>query len=278
MKFLCRLVGIFAGLAPLFAQGPLPPDTTGCTDSTALPRILRCRIDNCERKDWDQRRVPVREAVKGEPVTSAVDGESRSIMYECPADSSPETIVESALARLRLSGFSVLYRFVGMEGSITARKDYLWVLLEAASHYYTVTELKATPPDFESITDASEYADAIERYGHVPAYGIRFAPGNSELLAESNDALKEIAAMMEAHPDWRFRIESHSDNSASRMTNLTFTGRRASAVVTWLVNHGVKRLRLEQAGLGDTHPVADNATEEGRTKNDRIEFVKLTAH
>ena len=48
-------------------------------------------------------------------------------------------------------------------------------------------------------------------------------------------------------------------------------------MVDYLVNRGVKRVRLEAAGLGDTNPVADNSTEAGRTRNRRIQLVKLEA-
>jgi flagellar motor protein MotB len=90
------------------------------------------------------------------------------------------------------------------------------------------------------INEAVGFADAIERYGHVPAYGIHFAAGRAELLPDSNDVLREIAVMLELHPDWRIRIESHSDNSGNKMNNMTMTARRASAVATWLVGTGDK--------------------------------------
>jgi len=82
--------------------------------------------------------------------------------------------------------------------------------------------------------------------------------------------------MMESHPDWRFRIESHTSTTGTKMANMTLTARRASAVLTSLVSRGVKRLRLESTGMGDTHPIADNLTPENRAKNERIEVVKIT--
>ena len=49
---------------------------------------------------------------------------------------------------------------------------------------------------------------------------------------------------------------------------------RAAAVVDWLTRHGVDRGRLTSLGLGDTSPVADNGSEEGRSLNRRVELVK----
>jgi len=242
-----------------------------------MPKFVQCRIDNCEKKDADQRTVPVRENEKGEPITAAIDGDSRSVMYECPAGTTPTSTVQQAAAKLRSGGFSVLYQFVGMEGAVTARKEDQWILLEAASRYYTLTELKATPPDFESINEAIGFADAIDRYGHVSVYGIHFEAGKAELPPDATPVLHEIAVMLENHPEWRVRIESHTDNTGNKMANMTLTARRSNAITTWLVGRGIKRLRIENTGLGDTRPVADNSNEEGRAKNERIELVKLSS-
>jgi outer membrane protein OmpA-like peptidoglycan-associated protein len=235
-----------------------------------------CRIDNCETKNPDQRDVPVREDEKGQVVTAALDGGSRSIMYECGEGTTPAVVVQQAVAALRAAAFPVLYQFVDQEGTITARKGDLWLMLDAASRYYTLVELKATPPDFESINEAGEFADAIERYGHVSAYGIRFLPGRADFIGDSETILRELALMLETHPDWRFRIESHTSNTGTKMANMTLSAKRASAVVTRLVGHGIKRLRLESTGMGDTHPIVDNLTPENREKNERIDLVKLS--
>src|SRR5258708_1902120 len=196
-------------------------------------------------------------------------------MYECTTGTTSATIVQEAAAALRAARFQIPYQFVDREGTLTAFKGDLWVLIEAASRYYTLTELKAAAPDFESITDAAGMADAIGRYGHMPVYGIKFLPGRSELVPDSDSALREVATMLEEHPLWRVRIESHTDNTGSKMGNMTLSSRRASAVATWLVGRGIKRVRLETAGVADSQPVADNATEAGRAKNERVEIVKL---
>ena len=51
--------------------------------------------------------------------------------------------------------------------------------------------------------------------------------------------------------------------------------RRADAVRSWLVGKGVAAGRLAAQGYGDTRPVADNRTEDGRAKNRRVELVRL---
>jgi outer membrane protein OmpA-like peptidoglycan-associated protein len=261
------------------AQGlvKLEPDASGCVDSKTLPKLPMCRIDNCEAKDDDQRAVPVREDEKGSVVTAAIDGASRSVMYECREGTTPATIVQQSLAALKAAAIPVLYQYVGQEGTVTARKGDLWMLLEAAARYYTLTELKAAPPDFESLTEATEFANGIERYGHVDIYGIHFQAARAEFSTDSETALREIAVMLESHPEWRLRIECHTDNTGTKMANMTLSARRASAVAAWLAGHGIKRTRMETTGMGDIHPIADNATAAGRAKNERVDLIRIAA-
>ncbi|SRR5579883_463310 len=272
MKYLALICLLF----PLAAQTRLDPDASGCTDSKILPKLELCRVDNCEKKESDHREIPIREDEHGEAVLSGVDGDSRSIMYECTDTTTPATIVRQAAVALRASGFDVPYQFSEKEAALTAHKGDTWVLVDSASHYYTLVEMKAAN-ELETATDAVAMADAIERYGHVPAYGISFFSGRADISPESVLALREVAAMLDDHPDWRIRVTGHTDNVGTKEANNALSLRRATAVVSWLVNRGIKRTRLEIAGLGDADPVAPNDTEEGRAKNRRIELVKIAA-
>jgi OOP family OmpA-OmpF porin len=260
--------------APDGPKVKLDADAGGCVDSSILPKLPFCRIDNCEKKESDHRDIPIKENDKGEPVTAPIDGESRAVMYECHEGSTPSDLVQQAAEALKVAGFEVPYQFVDKEGSLTARKGDQWVLLEAAARFYTLTELKAVS-DLESATDAVAMADAIEHYGHVPAYGIQFMPGRADLSPESEVAIGEVAAMLNEHPDWRVRIVGHTDNTGAKDANVALSMRRAATVVTLLIGKGIKKTRLEVAGAGDGEPVADNDTETGRAKNRRIEVVKL---
>jgi len=260
------------GLPPL---AKLSPDQPGCADSKFFPKIAACRIDNCEKKDSDHRDIPVSEDEKGDPVTAPMDGSSRAVMYECWTGTTPASIVEKAEAGLKAAGFDIPYRFSDAEASLTAHKDDLWVTVEAASRFYTLTEINAVGPDFESAIDADSMAEMLERYGHVPVNGVEFVAGKAELVASSSTILEEVATLLKDHPTWHLRVEGHTDNVGSKTSNLNLSFFRASAVVTWLAANGIKRARLDPKGLGDTRPVGDNATEAGRSRNRRIELVKI---
>jgi outer membrane protein OmpA-like peptidoglycan-associated protein len=261
----------------IFAQGRPDADAPNCADSKALPRLLMCRIDNCESKDGDHRDIQIREDDKGEPITNPVDGNSRAVMYECPEEITAADVIHKADIALRAFGFDVPYQFVDKEGALTAHKGDVWVTVEAASHFYTLTEVTATAPDFDSIVDAPSMLEALEKNGKAPLYGITFLPGRADIAPESVIALGEVAALMRDNPEMRLRVEGHTDSTGAKAANQILSVKRAQAVVDNLVNRGLKRMRFEVAGMGDTDPVADNSTEAGRTRNRRIQLVKLEA-
>jgi OOP family OmpA-OmpF porin len=257
------------------AEPKLAPDQAGCVDSKYFPKLLMCRIDNCEKKDSDHRDISAGEDDKGEAISVSIEGNSRSVMYECREGTTPASVVGKAAMALKAAGFEVPYRSADAEASLTARKDDLWITVDAASRFYTLTEISSVAPDFETVTDAASMADMLERYGHVPVFDIQFLGGRADLTPASDTILQEVVTLLNDHPGWRLRVEGHTDNTGSKMGNITLSFRRASAVVTWLTNKGVKRARLDPQGIGDGRPIGDNLTEAGRSRNRRIELVKI---
>jgi OOP family OmpA-OmpF porin len=102
---------------------------------------------------------------------------------------------------------------------------------------------------------------------------IHFEFNKANILADSDTLLTAIAQIFKDHPEIKkVQIEGHTDDKGSAPYNLTLSQKRADAVVKWLVAHGVDKGRLVSKGFGKTKPIADNATEEGREKNRRVEF------
>lgn len=259
------------------APPQLSPDAPGCADSHALPKLLGCRIDNCEKTDSDRRDVVVKEDENGRAVTNAIEGDSRSVMYECADGAKPKGIMAQAEAVLRATGWEVPYFFSDEEGALTAHKGDAWITIESASNYYTLVETTVTPPDFESINDAASMAEAIEKYGRVPLYGIHFLTGRADLAPESVIALRELAIMLDDNPDWNIRVEGHTDSLGTKTANSQLSLQRASAVASYLSGRGIKKARVTAMGMADAHPIAPNDTEADRAKNRRIEIVKMPA-
>ena len=87
--------------------------------------------------------------------------------------------------------------------------------------------------------------------------------------------INRIAKLMTDNPDLKFSVEGHTDSTGSETANQKLSDERSAAVVAKLVETGIGKDRLQSAGKGQTSPIADNSTDEGRAKNRRVEFVKI---
>jgi len=85
--------------------------------------------------------------------------------------------------------------------------------------------------------------------------------------------LDRAAQLITNTPDVELMIIGHTDNLASNAYNMELSQERANAVKDYLVSKGVDASKLSTKGMGETDPVATNATEQGRFRNRRIEFT-----
>jgi len=93
------------------------------------------------------------------------------------------------------------------------------------------------------------------------------------IQARSHSLLDNLVTVLQEHPEiLKMRIEGHTDSWGTRPHNLDLSDRRANSVMRYLVEHGVDAGRLEAQGFGEARPIADNATEEGRSTNRRVEI------
>ena len=72
----------------------------------------------------------------------------------------------------------------------------------------------------------------------------------------------------------KLSVEGHTDDVGTEESNLILSENRAAAVVEAIVAGGIDKSRLSKAGYGESKPIADNSTEEGRAQNRRVELVK----
>ncbi|MGH7969701.1 MAG: OmpA family protein, partial [Limisphaerales bacterium] len=97
-----------------------------------------------------------------------------------------------------------------------------------------------------------------------------FDTDSATLRPESQEQLRNIAAILNAYPNAHIKIGGYTDNTGDAAQNLQLSNDRANGVMTQLTNLGVSADRMEAQGYGDQYPVADNSTAEGRAKNRRI--------
>lgn len=101
---------------------------------------------------------------------------------------------------------------------------------------------------------------------------IFFATGSAELLPASDIEIDYLYQYMQKHPN-PIKILGHTDDVGPDSDNLALSQRRADAVRQALIERGIDGSRLSAIGMGETSPVADNTTEDGRQKNRRTEVV-----
>ncbi len=109
---------------------------------------------------------------------------------------------------------------------------------------------------------------------------ILFDSGKAKIKSEAHDALDRVASVVTSKAaDMDIGVEGHTDNQPIKYSgwasNWELSTARATAVLHYLEEKGVAPKHLAAIGYGENRPVADNATEEGRRKNRRVEIVIL---
>ncbi|HMR09931.1 MAG TPA: OmpA family protein [Polyangiaceae bacterium] len=91
--------------------------------------------------------------------------------------------------------------------------------------------------------------------------------------AGSEEVLTQLKKFLDENPQvTKLRIEGHTDNVGQPAANMTLSGARALTIKQWLITNGVPAERLIAVGFGETRPVADNGTADGKAQNRRSEF------
>lgn len=104
---------------------------------------------------------------------------------------------------------------------------------------------------------------------------INFSAGSAEIPEVNKSILDQAAALMQRAKQVELTVTGHTDATGSAAANKKLSQARAQAVVDYLIGKGVDPAQLRAVGMGQEKPAAENATEEGRFKNRRIEFEVL---
>ncbi len=102
--------------------------------------------------------------------------------------------------------------------------------------------------------------------------GINFAFNSSNISAESAPVLDEAVNQLASNTDVGLLVVGHTDAIGSAEYNQKLSVLRAEAVFRYLVNRGIAPERMTVSGMGESNPVADNETEQGRARNRRVEL------
>jgi outer membrane protein OmpA-like peptidoglycan-associated protein len=102
---------------------------------------------------------------------------------------------------------------------------------------------------------------------------VLFVTGEAKLLPIAQERLRQVARALKETPHGALVVEGHTDSVGSPAANEELSLRRAGAVREFLVSEGVDADRIRAVGLGQSRPIADNRSPEGRANNRRVEIV-----
>lgn len=115
--------------------------------------------------------------------------------------------------------------------------------------------------------------EPIKKGTKVVLNNIFFETGKAELKPISYVELSKAVDLLQKNPGMKIEVGGHTDSQGAESTNLSLSQKRAQAVVDYMVLAGLDESRLIAKGYGESEPIADNGTAEGRAKNRRTEFT-----
>ncbi|MEO8294830.1 MAG: OmpA family protein [Gemmatimonadota bacterium] len=114
----------------------------------------------------------------------------------------------------------------------------------------------------------------VEGKKNVVLQGVTFVVNRAELTIDAKKILDMVAQSLNANTEVTFEVQGHASSDGSDAANLRLSQRRAESVRMYLTSKGVTASRMTAKGYGETQPIADNGTEEGRKQNRRVELVR----
>jgi outer membrane protein OmpA-like peptidoglycan-associated protein len=288
---------------PAFAQEEEEPlvDLEGSKDHPAVKRYPGSVITEFTQQEFEAFDFPLADdsASEGElqVKTKKVEGRLHRANYLFPRKTSCTQVLRnyenafkaagmtlhSGKEAPNLGGWGTTARWVSAEGRARGQGGTLYILQtcddqaadgEHAAGLLVVVEKEEMAQKVE--VDAGAMEREIEKTGRIALYGINFATNKADVTPDSAKTLEQIAELLKNQPDWKLRVEGHTDNVGNAKANLALSKKRAAAVKDYLVKKlKVDAKRLTTEGYGDTRPLGPNTDEAGKAKNRRVELSKL---
>ncbi|MBX9852625.1 MAG: OmpA family protein [Cytophagaceae bacterium] len=127
------------------------------------------------------------------------------------------------------------------------------------------------PPD-TTIADTVVKDTTIKPVADIVLNPVYFESGKADLGKDTKAQLDAISAALKKNPSVEIEISGHADAMGPDNLNQVLSEKRAGSTMNYLVSKGIKKDRLKTKGYGETRPMGDNETDEGRAKNRRVEF------
>lgn len=104
---------------------------------------------------------------------------------------------------------------------------------------------------------------------------LQFETAKSDLKAISYSHLKNLVEIMKRKKDIQIQIAGHTDSDGEENANQLLSQKRAESVKNYLISQGIEANRIVAKGFGESHPIANNATPQGKAQNRRTEISVL---
>ena len=154
-------------------------------------------------------------------------------------------------------------------------KDYAFSVNRKGYLFYS-DNFFLSDRSIDSIYEKNIALQPIEANASVVLKNVFFDVNQFDLKPASEAELDILVRLMNENPTLKIQIGGHTDNVGKPVDNLALSNNRAKAVVTYLVSKGIVATRLSAKGFGETQPIEDNKTEEGRAKNRRTEMKVIS--
>lgn len=168
---------------------------------------------------------------------------------------------------LRRYGDELYFELPRPDGGIS----YVWLRAWDGEYRLHIIDEKPLKRQLD-FTSADDMLEGLETAGFVAVYGIHFDVDRADLQVGASKTLDEVVRLLKSKPDLKVEIQGHTDSTGTDEHNLELSQRRAETVKQYLILHGIANQRMTCTGLGESKPVADNSTEEGRALNRRVEL------
>ncbi len=166
------------------------------------------------------------------------------------------------------------YDGINLTMSLPANKNYALLISNRdyyphSSNFNTKEEFDRNKPlELKIVLD-----EVIKKNQPIVLNNIFFESGSSILKQESQVEISNLVNFLTTYENLKIEIVGHTDDVGNDMDNMKLSEARAKSVYTALLEQGINANRLSYVGKGETVPIADNKTEEGRRKNRRTEFT-----
>jgi outer membrane protein OmpA-like peptidoglycan-associated protein len=274
-------------------------DAEDCQDHPLFTRFPGMHIAGCQASQFDLRGFPVGPKVEeGTLKAVEVEGPVRWLSYQIDEGVTPPSglqIMRNFENAAKNAGGTIEGRYPGwcqagydqermpdMGNGCTSYGLTIkfarggketWTFLQASedegSYQLTVSERQAMSQDIS----VNELADTLTRDGFLTLY-VTFDTGKATLTPDSSKILDDAAGALKLKAELQIEVGGHTDNVGTPESNQQLSDARAKTVMAALVQRGVDGGRLTAKGYGQSVPIADNRTEDGRAKNRRVELTK----